>query len=126
MYKIFFIGSGGFIGSILRYLVGIGMQRLFSSQNLPYGTICANVVGCFLIGLLYGLAEGKFVFSESTRAFFFVGLLGGFTTFSTFAFETYDLARNQYLALALANTGIQIIFGLFAVWLGYILARLIP
>jgi len=123
MYKICLIGGGGFIGSILRYLVGLGVQRFFAPQTFLLGTLCVNIIGCFFIGLLNGLANGRIQFSEEARGFFFIGLLGGFTTFSSFAFETYTLARTQHLAFSLANIAAQIVFGLAAVWLGHVTAR---
>ena len=124
MYKICLIGGGGFIGSILRYLIGVGIHRFFNPQIFPFGTLCANMIGCFFIGLLNGLADGRILFlSEEARGFFFIGILGGFTTFSSFAHETYTLARTPQLPLGLANIAVQIILGLTAVWLGHLTAR---
>jgi len=80
------------------------------------------VIGCFLIGFLSELAQSRSLFSPDTRAFLIVGILGGFTTFSAFGNETMNLLRDGGQALALLNVSAQVLLGLGAVWLGYILA----
>jgi len=79
--------------------------------------------GCFLIGILAGLSESKKFFDTQTRMFLFIGLLGGFTTFSSFGFETFNLVKQGAHFHALSNVFLQIILGLIAVSLGYILAK---
>ncbi len=124
MIKILLVGVGGFCGSILRYLVSIGIQRMVSHTWLPYGTMAVNILGCLLIGLLAGLDEARQVLSIETRLLLMVGFLGGFTTFSSFEFELFALARNsEFLALAV-NLGLQLTLGFGAVWLGYTLAKM--
>lgn len=81
-----------------------------------------NVIGCFFIGFFSELAEGRGLFSPDARAFLIVGILGGFTTFSTFGNETMNLVRDGQWILALLNVGGQVLLGLGGVWLGYILA----
>ena len=122
MIKLLLIGTGGFIGSILRYLVSGSVQAASHSITFPYGTLAVNVIGCFLIGFLSELAETRSLFSPDTRAFLIVGILGGFTTFSAFGNETMNLLRDGERALAMMNVSAQILLGLGAVWLGYILA----
>ncbi len=126
MKKLLLVGTGGFIGSVLRYLVSGWIYGLSQSGvALPYGTMFVNVTGCFLIGLVGGLGEMRQLFSPETRLFVLVGLLGGFTTYSTFSYETLSLARDgQWLAIFL-NIFLHLLLGLGAVWLGYVAARLL-
>lgn len=118
-----FVGAGGFIGSILRYLLGDLVHRLAGDGFFPYGTLLINVLGCLFIGLLNGLVETRQVFGPETRLFLFIGLLGGFTTFSTFGYETFALARDGEGLAAFTNIGLQVLLGLGAVWLGNALVR---
>jgi CrcB protein len=122
MIKLLLIGTGGFIGSVLRYLVSGSVQAASQSVAFPYGTLAVNVVGCFFIGFLSELAESRSLFSPETRAFLVVGILGGFTTFSAFGNETMNLLRDGERTLAMMNVGAQMLFGIGAVWLGYTLA----
>lgn len=122
MIKLLLIGAGGFVGSILRYLLSGAVQAASQSITFPYGTLVVNVIGCFLIGFFSELTEGRGLFQPETRAFLIVGILGGFTTFSTFGNETMNLLRDGEWALALLNVGAQVVLGLGGVWLGYILA----
>ncbi|WP_455242409.1 fluoride efflux transporter CrcB [Petrachloros mirabilis] len=122
MIKILLIGTGGFIGSVLRYLVSGSVQAASQSVAFAYGTLAVNVIGCFFIGFLSELAESRSLFSPDTRAFLIVGILGGFTTFSAFGNETMNLLRDGEGMLAIANVGAQVFFGLGAVWLGYTIA----
>lgn len=120
-----FVGIGGFIGSILRYCVSGYVQQITKSFEFPYGTLVVNLTGCLAIGLFSQLAEAHGVFSPETRALVFIGILGGFTTFSTFGNETMNLLRAGEALPTLANIGAHIILGLGAVWLGRILAHTI-
>ena len=117
------VGIGGFLGSISRYLVSGLVQRLIPAASFPLGTLAVNVVGCLVIGLAAGAAEHRHSLDETTRALFFIGFLGGFTTFSTFGYETYALARNSDMLGAAANITLHVVAGLGAVWLGFSLAR---
>jgi CrcB protein len=118
------VGLGGFCGSILRYLVSGWVQNLSASASFPLGTLAVNVVGCLVLGFLGGLSENLGVFAQTGRAFWFFGVLGGFTTFSTFGYETAALARDDQLGLALANVALQAVLGLAAAWGGYALSML--
>ncbi|GAB4494715.1 MAG: fluoride efflux transporter CrcB [Anaerolineales bacterium] len=122
MTKWFAIGSGGFIGAILRYLVSGWVQNWSRSIDFPYGTLAVNLIGCFIIGLLSYWGEQQNLFSPNVRLFVFIGLLGAFTTFSTFGNETLNLLRARDELLALLNVGAHILLGLLAVWLGRVLA----
>ena len=125
MSKLLGIGVGGFIGSVLRYLVSGYVQQISQSVQFPYGTLMVNVVGCFIIGFLSQLADARGVFTAELRAFVFIGILGGFTTFSTFGNETMNFLREGENFPALVNVGAHIVLGLGAVWLGRNVAYLI-
>jgi CrcB protein len=116
--NLLLVGLGGFIGSILRYLASGYVQQSTRSVDFPFGTLAVNVIGCFAIGFLAQLAEGRGLFTSESRSFIFVGILGGFTTFSSFGNETLNLARDGQSMYVLANIGTNVIIGLFAVWLG--------
>ncbi|MDR9418636.1 fluoride efflux transporter CrcB [Gracilimonas sp.] len=124
MIKILAVGSGGFLGAVFRYLISVFAQSQFPGSKFPYGTVAANLLGCLLIGFLAGLFELKSWGNPEFRLFIFVGILGGFTTFSTFSHETFLLWENGKLLLSLANVGVQVVFGLAFVWVGYQLTRL--
>lgn len=89
----------------------------------PWGTLGVNIIGCFFIGLFFGLGESRQLFSSQTRLFLLVGVLGGFTTFSTFGLESINLLRDGEAARALANVLLHVIVGLGAVWAGFICSR---
>lgn len=127
-WALLWVGAGGFLGAILRYLLGGWVQRLTPAASFPTGTLAVNVLGCLAIGLVAGLVEMRHGLGPGVRLFLLVGLLGGFTTFSSFACETLDLARTGgagTLGLALANVGLQVVLGLAAAWAGLALTRLL-
>jgi len=119
------VGAGGFVGAGLRYLVSGWVYNLVPNAVFPWGTLVVNVVGCLLLGLLGGLAEIRGVLSAATRLFLFIGVLGGFTTFSTLAFETVALADGSQMFRAAANVVAHVVLGLGAAWLGFNGARLL-
>ena len=123
MQQLLFVGAGGFLGAIGRYLITTLAQRLSPWFGIPLGTLAVNIAGCFLIGLIGGLTEQRFSLSAEARLFLFVGVLGGFTTFSSFGWEAVILARDGAAGRALAYVGLQMILGLGAVWLGLVLSR---
>jgi CrcB protein len=117
------VGAGGFLGSVARYLLGSGAHRLFGDPWMPLGTWTVNVAGCFAIGLLAALAETTGPLSSSARLFVFTGFLGGFTTFSAFAYESLKLAGDIHAGAAFGNVVGQVALGLLAVWAGVALGR---
>ena len=125
LQNLLFVGLGGFIGASLRYATGLLVGRFFSEANFPYGTFVVNMLGCLLIGFLAGLTDSRDLLNDASRAFVFTGMLGAFTTFSTFSYETMGLLQNGQTSPALTNLGLQIILGLLAVWVGIQLAKLI-
>jgi CrcB protein len=124
MLRVLLVGAGGFLGAILRYLVGGWVYSVLDNAWFPYGTLAVNVAGCLLIGFLAGLAENRLVFGAETRLFLFIGILGGFTTFSSFAYETLSLARDAQNLAAAINVLAQVSLGLAGVWIGNTLSRL--
>ena len=119
MITVLLVVAGGLIGSVMRYLVGVWVHSMLGNFWIPWGTLAVNVVGCFLIGLIAGLAETRQFLGEGTRALLFVGLLGGFTTFSAFGYETIVMVREGHIVAAAANVGLQVALGLTAVWIGF-------
>ena len=106
------VGAGGFVGTLLRYGVGGLVQRQLPLSTFPYGTAAVNLLGCPLIGALADLIDYRQVFSPEARAFGLIGLLGGFTTFSTFGYETFAMLRDAEHLRAAANVALHVILGL--------------
>jgi len=124
MLKIFLIGVGGFIGSILRYATSGFVLKIFGKPYFPYGTLVVNILGCLLVGYLIGISENRQVFNPEIRMFIFVGFLGGFTTFSTFGYEVFSSTRDGQIISLLINILLHLVLGLGAVWVGYFLSKL--
>ena len=120
---VLWVGLGGFVGSSLRFVISGWVHRLPGTSSFPFGTLVVNVVGCLLLGFLGGWAEHRQVLTPPTRLFLMIGVLGGFTTFSTFAYETLAFAHGADVGRALANIGMQVVLGLGAAWLGFSVAR---
>jgi CrcB protein len=123
MKSLLLAGAGGFIGTCLRYLCNSFIYRLLNYPTFPYGTCLINILGCLIIGLLSGLAESRGAFTPEVRVFIFIGILGGFTTFSTFGYETFSMIRDGQFILATTNVMLQVVLGLAGVWLGYNFSR---
>jgi CrcB protein len=122
MTKALLVGCGGFLGSALRYAVGGWVFHRAAGWAFPVGTLVVNVTGCAAAGLLAGLAEKRDLLSPDARLFPFVGVLGGYTTFSAFGLETVLLLQRQQPALAALNASLSVGLGLLALWLGLRLA----
>ncbi len=123
MLKLFYCALGGAIGSILRYSISSWVGRLVSS-GFPWGTLTINLSGSFIIGLLWGIFEMVSV-SANARIFILMGILGAFTTFSTFALENLQLLRSGETGMAILNIVLSNVIGLALVFLGYFLSRFI-
>ena len=119
------IGMGGFLGEIMRYLLGNYVQNWSKISDFPIGTLVVNLVGCLLIGALAQLAEIRDIFTPETSSLIFLGFLGAFTTFSTFSSDSFNLFQEGNSLLFYLNIGASVIFGLFAVWLGRTIVSLV-
>ena len=115
MKLIFAVGVGSFIGGILRYLISITIQNKIT---FPYATFLVNILGCFLIGIVYA-AYSKNMVTEDWRMFIATGILGGFTTFSAFSYESFSMMRSGLFINALLYISLSIIIGLLATFTGY-------
>ncbi len=124
MRELLAVGIGGFVGAILRYLVSTGIQRNWGESGFPAGTLAVNLIGCLIIGTLGGLAEHRTWMGPHIKLVVFLGILGSFTTFSTFGYETLTLLRDGRLLAALASASLHLVLGMVAVWGGYTLATL--
>ena len=113
------VGSGGFLGALLRYGVGGLLHRKFPFSTFPYGTITANMLGCLVIGIATGLLDASHLLGPSFRKFVLIGMIGAFTTYSTFIYETFAMLRDADYLHAAGNVGLQLTLGLLLVWLGY-------
>ena len=123
MTKLVLIALGGAGGTIARYAVSGWAQRLTGGAVVPVGTLTVNVAGCLLIGVLGFALSGAVLVREEYRVALLVGVLGGFTTFSSFGYETLSLLNDGQVGRAAANVLLNNGAGLVAVWLGYRLAE---
>jgi fluoride exporter len=122
--KILLVGLAGLLGTLCRYwLSGVVVRRY--GETFPAGTLAVNLLGCFAIGLLFQLMQERYDFSETARAAVFVGLLGGFTTFSSYGLQTFALLREGRPGLAAANVVASNLLGVLLVWAGFAAARLV-
>jgi fluoride exporter len=116
------VGAGGFIGSIMRYLGQLAAGKLFS-PSFPIGTFLINIIGCFIIGIVYAMSEKGNLLTAEMRLFLAVGFCGGFTTFSTFSNDNLMLLKESSIGLLLFNVLGSVILGILAVYLGIVAIR---
>jgi len=121
---ILIVGTGGFIGSVMRYLVQVWVEKGLTS-TFPLGTLIANIAGSFIIGMVFALAEKGNLMSAEWRIFLTVGICGGFTTFSAFAYNNFTMLKEHAFGQFFINVGGNLFFGILAVYLGIILIRAI-
>ncbi len=112
------IGTGGFLGAIMRYALSNHVQNWTKITQFPVGTLAVNLLGCLLIGALAQLAEARDFFTPETSSLIFLGFLGAFTTFSTFSSDNFNLYQDGQSLLFYINIGTNVILGLGAVWAG--------
>ncbi len=120
--RVILIGSGGFLGAVLRYGLSGLVQGRSSLASFPYGTLTVNLVGCLMMGTLAGLVDARQLFSPEFRTFALIGLLGGFTTYSTFGYEAFAMLRDGEYVRAALYVGLHVVLGLVLVWAGYAFA----
>ncbi len=118
MLKLVMIAAGGGVGALLRYAVSGWVQKL-GTGSFPLGILVVNVTGCLVIGLLAARFAGPHLVREEYRLALLVGVLGAFTTFSTFGLDTFSLANEGQVRLAMLNVVLSNVCGLASVWIGY-------
>ncbi len=124
MLRFFLVAAGGAIGTGCRYLLS-GLDYKFLGGVFPVSTIFINLLGSFVIGILWGLFERSTI-SPNVRMFVFIGLLGGFTTFSTFCLENFHFIRSGELKFMLWNVLLSNVLGIILVFIGFIISRYLP
>ncbi len=117
---ILLVGAGSFLGGIARYLISIGLKT--AGTSFPWGTLTANLIGCFLIGLFWALFN-RCSMSSQLNIFLTVGFCGGFTTFSTFSKESLGLLQSANYGTFIMYALGSVILGILAVFIGYVLAK---
>jgi CrcB protein len=123
IHLLVFVGAG--LGGVARFLLSTLVQKACDGWVFPLGTFVVNLSGCLIIGFLAQLAESKSIAQPEFRAFFLIGILGGYTTFSSFGYETMQLIRSGEFLYAAGNAVLQVVLGLACVWLGMVLAKLL-
>ena len=125
MREVLLVGVGGLLGSISRYLLSSWVLHWTHESRFPFSTLAVNVLGCLIAGILAGLIEHQHWMNMQVRLLLFTGMLGGFTTFSAFGFETIFLIRSGLFGLAILNVMCSVVLGLSAVWLGFMVSRMV-
>ena len=120
---ILYVGLGGFLGAVLRYLVTTALGRATAGASVPVATLSVNIVGCLLIGAFAGFGESRGLVTTEMRAFVVVGVLGGFTTYSSFGLESFELLRRGAYIAAVTHSAAHLMTGVAAVALGFLFTR---
>lgn len=123
MDRILCVGIGSLLGGLARYGL-TGLVHRYLNGSFPYGTLAVNTLGCLVIGSVLYLVQDRSMLGPNARLFITVGLLGGFTTFSAFGYETMELLRGGEVRWAFLNVAGNVILGLGAVWLGRAISKL--
>lgn len=124
MQNIILIGFAGLVGTLGRYWLSGLIARQYG-ESFPWGTIIVNVTGCFLAGAVFYLTEERFLLSPMLRSAILIGLLGGFTTFSSFSLQTFTLLRDGQIGFAGLNFFISNFLGFIMVWAGYSMSKVL-
>jgi CrcB protein len=118
MIQVLWIALGGAIGAVLRYLMATGINA-WIPINFPIGTLLVNSLGCLLIGIVFSLLSTSPTYQTTLKPFLVIGILGGFTTFSSYAIETFQLAQTQQIMKALLYITLSNFIGLASAWVGF-------
>jgi CrcB protein len=118
LIRILAIAVGGAIGSVARYLCSTGVLRAVGSGWFPWGTLSVNLIGSFAIGFLWAAFE-RAALGSTARSFVFIGILGGFTTFSSFTLENFNLLRDGQVRSAVINIIVSNLLGIMLVFAGF-------
>ena len=124
MMRALVVGLGGFVGTLFRYWLSGFIARRYG-ETFPLGTLAVNAIGCFIIGFLFYFFYDRSLTSPTERTVVLIGVIGGFTTFSSYGLQTFTLLRDGEVFLALVNVIASNALGLVLVWLGYVLAKAI-
>ena len=125
MKRLLFIAIAGAAGSLARYGLSSGVQKM-AGGTYPWGTFAVNMIGCFLFGYVWSLDVTREAISSETRAILLIGFMGAFTTFSSFAYDNFALIRDNQWVPALINIAAQNVIGVAALWAGVELAKRLP
>lgn len=122
MQRIIFVGVAGLVGTLGRYWLSGLIARRYG-ETFPWGTMVVNALGCFVTGAVYYVSEERFLVSPTVRSVILIGLLGGFTTFSSYGLQTFTLLREGEFGLAVMNVTLSNVLGLLLIWAGYTLMK---
>lgn len=122
MQKTIFIGLAGLVGTLLRYWLSGLVARQYG-ETFPWGTLVVNLIGSFMAGAMYYLAEERFLISPTLRSVILIGFLGGLTTFSSYGLQTFTLLRDGEIGLATLNMAVSNVLGVLLVWMGYVVFK---
>ena len=122
MQRIIFVGVAGLVGTLGRYWLSGFIARRYG-ETFPWGTLVVNALGCFVTGAVYYVSEERFLVSPTVRSVILIGLLGGFTTFSSYGLQTFTLLREGEFGLAVMNVTLSNVLGLLLIWAGYTLMK---
>lgn len=125
-FNAILVGSGGFIGALMRYGLSGLVQAAAPLSVFPWGTVAVNLLGCLLIGVVAGLVDARQLLTPEFRIFALIGVLGGFTTFSTLGYEAFTLLRDAEYLRAVIYVGTQVFVGVALVFSGYALVARMP
>ena len=122
MQKTVFVAFAGLVGTLVRYWLSGFVARRYG-ETFPWGTLVVNLIGSFLAGAIYYLADERFLMSPTLRTIILIGFLGGLTTFSSYGLQTFTLLRDGEIGLALLNIAVSNVLGLLLVWVGYVAVK---
>ena len=122
MSRTILVGIAGLAGTLLRYWISGFVARRYG-ETFPVGTMVVNVLGCLIAGAVFNLTEERFLVNPTLRTVILIGLLGGFTTFSSYGLQTFTLLKDGEFGLATLNIVVCNVLGLFMVWVGYALVK---